>query len=314
MGFRDIPRPFVCCVLIDDPTPDGVIRTMKLAEYDGADAFDLEVQGLDPEFRTPTALRPIFEVATRPIFTVYRRYTVRGADFVYREVDEEERIRLQLDLIDLGSLGFDLELDTFDPHPDPRTEIPEGKRYSYDRGSPPREITQNPRAVERQIRIIEEAHRRGGEVMASTHNLTRLTPEGALQIGRLAEERGADAVKIVQLCANYDDVVESLTSTVLLQRELKIPFVMMAGGEYGKPNRIMAPLLGSMLVFARQDYRPGSFLDQPPVRAMRAFFVNADFRISRRAEWFLPPELLDESALIAGSAQPASAIQAGGER
>jgi hypothetical protein len=23
---------------------------------------------------------------------------------------------------------------------------------------------------------------------------------------------------------------------------------------------------------------------------MRAFFANADFRISKRAEWFLPPE------------------------
>ena len=33
--------------------------------------------------------------------------------------------------------------------------------------------------------------------------------------------------------------------------------------------------LGSMLVFARHDYRPGSFLDQPPIRAMRAFFANA---------------------------------------
>ncbi len=52
----------------------------------------------------------------------------------------------------------------------------------------------------------------------------------------------------------------------------------------------MAPLMGSMLVFARQDYAPGSFYDQPPVRAMRAFFANADFRISRRADTFLPPE------------------------
>jgi hypothetical protein len=289
--FRDIPRPFVCCVLIDDFTPDGVIRTMKLAEYEGADAFDFEIQGLAPEFRNSTALRPIFERANRPVFTVYRRYGYHTADVEHGAVGEEERIQLQLDLIDLGSIGFDMELDTFDPRPDPRFDTDEGLRYSYDRRSPPREVSEEPRAVERQMRMIEEAHRRGGEVMASTHNVTRLTPEGALRIGRLAEERGADAVKIVQLCVDDDDVVESLASTVLLKRELSIPYIMMAGGEYGKLNRIMAPLLGSMLVFARHDYRPGSFLDQPPVRAMRAFFDNADFRISRRAEWFLPPEL-----------------------
>ena len=153
-------------------------------------------------------------------------------------------------------------------------------------------MSHDPRAIEQQTRLIEETHRRGGEVLASAHTLTRLSPAGALAIGRIAEERGADAVKIVQFCASDEDVVESLESTVLLKRELRIPYVMMAMGEYGKLNRIMAPLLGSMLVFARQDYRPGTFLDQPPIRAMKAFYGNADFRISRRAEAFLPPELL----------------------
>jgi hypothetical protein len=268
---------------------------MKLAEYDGADAFDLELQGLDSEYRNPRALRQVFEVTAKPIFTVYRRYSLRGTDLVENESDEDARMRAQLDLLDVGSSGFDMELDTFDPRPGPSNTTPEGKRYSYERGSPPREVSTDPSAVERQVRLIEEAHRRGGEVLASAHTLTRLTPEEALRLGRLAEERGADALKIVQFCACYDDVVESLASTVLLKRELKIPFVFMAMGEYGKLTRIIAPLMGSMLVFARQDYRPGSFLDQPPVRAMRAFLTSADFRITRRAEWFLPPELLEAS-------------------
>ena len=297
MGFRDLPQPFICCVLIDDPTPDGVIRTMKLAEYEGADAFDLEIQGLDPEYRNLAALGKIFAVATRPVFTVFRRYLHGNLEIQDAAADDDARMRLQLDLIDHGSLGFDMELDTFDPQLKPRVDSPEGKRYNYDRQSSPREISHDPRAVERQMRLIDEAHRRGGEVLASSHALTRLTPQGALAIGRIAEERGADALKLVQFCASDEDVVESLASTVLLKRELKIPFVMMAMGEYGKLNRIMAPLLGSMLVFARQDYRPGTFLDQPPVKAMRAFFANADFRISKRAEWFLPSATSDAAGL-----------------
>ncbi|MGH7862750.1 MAG: hypothetical protein ACREOS_11000, partial [Candidatus Dormibacteraceae bacterium] len=216
MKFRDIPRPFICGVLIEDAHPDGVIRTMKLAEYDGADVFDLELQGLDPEYRNPHSLRQIFQLTTKPIFTVYRRYSIRGTELVDNESDEDARMRAQLDLIDVGSLGFDMELDTFDPRPGPRYSTPEGKRYSYDRSSPPREVTTDPRAVERQVRLIDEAHRRGGEVLASSHTLTRLSPEGALKLGRLAEERGADAIKIVQLCLNDEDVVESLASTVLL--------------------------------------------------------------------------------------------------
>lgn len=290
MGFADIPRPFVCCVLIDDATPDGVLRTMKLAEYDGADAFDLELQALEPRYRSPAALQPVFEQATRPIFSVYRRYTLEGSRFVYAEADEEARMRAQLDLIDVGSIGFDMELDTFDPQAPQRVDTDDGRRRMYDRASPPCEISTDARAVERQVRLIDEAHRRGGQVMASSHALVRLTPAGALAIGRLAEQRGADAVKIVQFCADDADVAEALASTVCLKRELGIPFVMMAMGEYGKLVRAMSPLLGSMLVFARQDYTPGSFLDQPPVRAMRAFLSSVDFRISRRANWFLPPE------------------------
>jgi 3-dehydroquinate dehydratase len=303
MGFRDIPRPFICCVLIDDRTPDGVIRTIKLAEYEGADAFDLELQGLDPAYRTASALKPVFDATARPIFTVYRRYALHGSEMVYSESNEEARMRAQLDLIDIGSIGFDMELDTFDPHPGPSNATTEGKRYSFDRDSPPREVSNDPKAVERQVRLIEETHRRGGEVLASAHTLTRLTSEGAVRIGKIAEERGADAVKIVQFCASYEDLVESLESTVRLGRELKIPFVMMAMGEYGKLNRIMAPLIGSMLVFARQDYRPGSFLDQPPVRAMKAYLTNSDFQITRRAESFLPPELLVSSEAGAGAPQ-----------
>ncbi|HET6319219.1 MAG TPA: type I 3-dehydroquinate dehydratase, partial [Chloroflexota bacterium] len=180
--------------------------------------------------------------------------------------------------------------DTFDPQPPQRTDTDDGRRRMYDRHSPPCEISTDPGAIERQVRLIDEAHRRGGQVMASSHALTRLTPDGALAIGRMAEERGADAVKIVQFCADDNDVAEALTSTVRLKNELNIPFVMMAMGEYGKLVRAISPLLGSMLVFARNDYSPGSFLDQPPVRAMRAFLSSVDFRISRRAESFLPPE------------------------
>lgn len=295
MKLTEIPRPFICCVLIDDPTPDHLIRTIKLAEYEGAQAFDLELQGVDEAHRTPDALRRVFEYTTRPTFTVFRRYRLAGDSFEQQASQEAARMQVQLELIDAGSVGFDMELDTFDPQPGPPQSTLEGKRYTYDRSSPPREVTHDPAAVERQVRLIEEAHRRGGEVFASAHALTRLTPAGAVAIGKLAEERGADAVKIVQVCASYEDVVECFASTVALRRALKIPFVMMAHGEYGKLVRPVTPLLGSMLVFGRQDYAPGSFLSQPLVRSMKAVFDNFDYRISdARAASLMPPEARSE--------------------
>jgi hypothetical protein len=65
MGFRDIPQPFVCGVLVDDSTVDGVTRTMKLAEYEGADVFDFELQSLAPQVEplsnTPEGKRYSFD-------------------------------------------------------------------------------------------------------------------------------------------------------------------------------------------------------------------------------------------------------------
>ena len=54
-------------MLIDDPTPAGVMRTMKLAEYEGANAFDLELQGLDREHRNPEALRQVLRRAPESV-------------------------------------------------------------------------------------------------------------------------------------------------------------------------------------------------------------------------------------------------------
>jgi hypothetical protein len=48
-----------------------------------------------------------------------------------------------------------------------------------------------------------------------------------------------------------------------------------------------------MLVFARHDYSLPTYLEQPPVRAMKAFFANADFRITQHVRDFLPPEVHD---------------------
>jgi hypothetical protein len=199
-------------------------------------------------------------------------------------------MQLQLDCLDVGSVGFDMELDTYDPKPNPWPPTPEGRRYAWDPTSPPREVSTEPQVVEKQRCLIEEAHRRGGEVLASSHCLTRVTPNGAVAMGRQAEERGADAVKIVRFNGTYGDIVETFAATVALREALRIPFIMMAMGEYGKLTRPIAPLLGSMLVFAKQDYKPGGFFDQPPIRAMRAVFDNIDMSITRREEQFLPPD------------------------
>jgi hypothetical protein len=289
--LSEIPRPFLCCVLIDDGSPDELLRTIRLAEAAGAQAFELDLQVLAPELRTPEALAPIFEATARPVFTAYRRVDTSAPEPEPLAPGDEERISAQLELLSVGSAGFDMELDTFDPRPGPWPASDEGLRYSYDPASPPREVSTSPDADRRQRKVIAKAHAGGGEVILSAHALTRLPTEEAVRVAKLAHDRGADLVKIVRLCVSDEDVVETLASTVALRRELRIPFVMMGQGEYGRLTRLMAPLLGSCLVHCRQTYSTGSFLDQPLIATARAALENVDTAIPARATRFLPPEL-----------------------
>jgi 3-dehydroquinate dehydratase len=289
--LSQLPRPFLCCVLLDERSPDELMRTIRLAEADGAHAFELDLQVLPPAARTPDALAPVFASTPRPVFTVYRRVDHSAAESHRLAPDDDERVEAQVELVRRGSAGVDLELDAFDPQPGPWFASDEGLRYSYDPASPPREVSTDPDADRRQREVVDEVHRLGGEVILSAHALTRLPVEEALRIGRLAEARGADIVKIVRLCTSYEDVVETMTATVALRSELEIPFVMMGMGEYGRLTRLLAPMLGSLLVFCRQTYSPGSFLDQPLIRNARAVLENVELSIAPRAASFLPPEL-----------------------
>src|SRR5207253_898644 len=55
----DLPRPFLCAVLIDDRSPSELERTIKLCEAEGAQAFELDLQVLPPKHRTPEELAPV---------------------------------------------------------------------------------------------------------------------------------------------------------------------------------------------------------------------------------------------------------------
>ena len=291
MRLTALPRPFLCCVLLDDRSPDELIRTIKLAEAEGAQAFELDLQVLPEDFRTCEALERVFSATTCPIFTVFRRFDFSAEEPRPLAPDDEERVALQVDLVRYGSAGLDLELDTFDPQPGPWFPSDEGLRYSFDPGSPPREVSWAATADRRQRQVVVDVHSLGGEVILSTHALTRLPIEEAVRIAQLAQSRGGDIVKLVRLCTSYDDIVETLATNVALRAQLEIPFVMMGMGEYGKLTRPMAAMLGSVLIYCRQTYSAGSFYDQPLIRNARAALENVDTTITARAARFLPPEM-----------------------
>ena len=307
-AFTKIPQPFIFAV-IQKPTPQEALMEMHLSERAGAHAFELNLAWMRNEYRTAKALAPLFRRTTLPTVTTYRRYGREATDpGATAPADDVARMELQLQLVDVGCSGYDLELDTFDPQPRHDMSTQEGLANAMDPDSYPAEVTEDSEAVEKQMRLVEETHNRGGEVLASTHALTRLPIDKALWICKLAEERGCDALKIVRFNAIMEDIVDTLATTVALRRQGDIPFVMMAMGECGKLARITSALMGSMLVHSKRDYWPGAFTDQPLIRDVKAAFESIDYKINQRAEevwpeWFAQPEIdssIDLKSLLNG--------------
>lgn len=267
--FTELHRPFIVGV-VSETDPESCIKTIKMSEYDGADAFDLYLHSLEKKYLNKQDLKAIFSSTIRPILTLNYRWNFKGLI----NITDEERIRIHLLALEAGSAGIDMEADFFNEVPGPVPWTKEAYHYATNPDSTPREITYNPKAIERQVKIIEEVQQAGGEVLLSAHTRIPLAADKILRIAKEMEGRGPNMIKIVGVCRSYDDVLENFKACIALKRELKVPFQVQGHGEHGRITRIVNPMLGSMLVFCHQTLKPGGFHDQPLIRTMKNIFEN----------------------------------------
>ena len=267
--ISQLSKPFICATLFYSDRKTTMMN-MKLAELKGARAFELN---LLPLSATDEDLKDIFAFTRHPVFTTLRRGgpTAEGTMATFKGTDED-RIRRQLEVLELGSSGFDLEFDSF---------VPSRK--------PDDQWVVNAEAAKRQKEAIRSAHDKGAEVMMSCHVYNRaLSADEAVKIGKQIEERGADLAKIVCQNYNHQDTIETLKGVVALREQLRIPFVFFGMGEYSKLTRVVGPMLGSMLVYATVTKIPIDFLwHQPLIDDMREVFQHVDWSVTMqgRGEW-----------------------------
>ena len=270
--FTELPRPFIVGV-VSEPDPENCIKTIKMSEYDGAEAFDLYLHSLEKKYLNKQDLRTIFSSTNRPVLTLNYRWNFKGLI----DITDEERMRQHLLALEAGSAGIDMEADFFDEIPGPVPWTKEAHAYATSPDSTPREISYNPKAVERQIKVIKEVQTAGGEVLLSAHTRIPLTAEKIVKIAKDLELRGPNMIKIVAVCRNDEDALENFKACITLKKKLGVPFQVQGHGEHGKITRIVNPMLGAMLVFCHQTLKPGGFHDQPLIRAMKAVFDNMDW-------------------------------------
>lgn len=239
---------------LSDPTPNQTICTMRNAVFDGAEAFMLHLEKMRQEYLREDELRRIFDYAgDKPLFTM--NYRASGGK------PDELLIEEQLMAVRAGASMIDMMGDMFAPSP--------------------RELTRDAAAIDRQKQIIDQVHEMGGEVLMSSHVWEYMTPEETLAHAKALEARGADFVKIAMCVHNEAEMIEALRATVRVKNELKVPFLHICMGQWGKLLRAVSPMFGSCFALCVQSYTEAGHKEKPLLRAEKAVLDNVDWMHAR---------------------------------
>ncbi len=182
------------------------MELMDLSLADGADGYGMQFEQLLPEYKTPGICKALFAHANGlPVYvTNYRSAFNEGKS---DEVLAQELVKLA----EYGATLCDVMGDIFD-----RTEG---------------ELTMDPEAVKQQMRLIDDLHARGAEVLMSSHIYTFTPAERVLEIALEHQRCGADISKIVTGASTMAEQMENLRIITRLKETLEIPFLFLAGGE-----------------------------------------------------------------------------------
>lgn len=233
--FLKYDKPLITA-MIQCSTAEECIAKIKASAADGADAFGVQLCKLKREQRTKKNLTEIFSACgDKPIYvTSYRHAESTG-------YSDDDCAELLLSALECGATLCDVMGDLFDR-------------------SPHYELTTDEKAVKKQKELIEEIHRRGGEVLMSSHTFKSLSVEENLMIAKAHAERGADIIKIVNTAKTVDELpvyVEAIQK-ILHMTDKKL--LMLVSGP-GQLIRYIGPSIGVCMYLCVQSRGP---LDNPP--------------------------------------------------
>jgi 3-dehydroquinate dehydratase len=243
---------------ISDSDASKTICTIRNAIYDGTQGFLLHMEKLKQEWINLESLSKIIAfTGNRPLYTMnYRRKNGEKSD--------EKLIAEQLLAVQAGASMIDMMGDMFDPSP--------------------LEISLNPTAIRKQMQVVDQVHELGGEVLMSSHTWVYMTTEEVLAHTKKLQDRGADFIKIAMCVNNKEQAIEANKTTAVVSNELKVPFLHICMGQYGKLHRAIGPLLGSCFALCVYQYTESGHKDKPLLRAEKAVFDNIDYMLARDSD------------------------------
>ena len=217
----------------------------------GAEAFGLQVESLEEKYKTEENIKRLFdEMQGKPCYiTNYRQ----GSN---AEKSDDTIAEEMLVLAEYGATLCDVMGDMFCKHPE--------------------ELTDNPEAIEKQMKYIKKLHEKGVEVLMSSHVLKFTPAERVLEIAFEQKRRGADIIKIVTAAETMEEQIENLRITTLLKKELGKSFLFLSSGE-SSIHRRLGMKLGCCMNLCVYEHYVGSTPTQPLLRIAKTIRDDLGF-------------------------------------
>ena len=240
--FLNYKKPLLTC-MVQANNPERIKELIRLSLPEGAEAFGMQFCKLKTEYRNEKTYRELFAYTDLPVYVTNYRNHISNLGKSDGALAEE-----LISFAEYGATLCDVMGDYFDPC--------EG------------ELTMNEGAVKKQMRLIDELHKRGAEVLMSSHVLKFTPAERVLEIAFEHQRRGADIVKIVTGAESMRDQIENLRIIDLMKENLKVPFLFLTGGECHISRRIGASL-GNCMSLCVYEYDEFATPSQPLLRDMK---------------------------------------------
>ena len=248
--FLTYEKPLLTC-MVQAYTPDRVKELVTLSLTEGAEAFGMQFEKMRAEYRNKETYKELFEFASpRPVYvTNYRKK--RGVS----DEDKSDDVYANelIELAECGATLCDVMGDYFDPCDE--------------------ELTMNEEAIKKQMKLIDELHKRGAEVLMSSHVCKFIPAERVLEIALEHQRRGADICKIVTGASTMEEQIENLRIINLLKESLDIPFLFLCGGESSILRRIGGNL-GNCMSLCVYEHDVLATKAQPLLRQVKAIRDN----------------------------------------
>ena len=234
-------------VMVQADNPDRIKELIDKSLPEGAEAFGMQFCRMKKKYRNKTTYKQLFSYTDKPIYvTNYRIENNEGKT-------DDQLIEELIELADCGATLCDVMGDLFDKQPD--------------------ELSVNETAIKKQMDFIDILHKKGAEVLMSSH-IYKFTPaERVLEIALEHQRRGADISKIVTGADTMEQQLENMKIINILKENLKIPFLFLAGGQCHILRRIGGEL-GCCMYLCVHEYDEFATPTQPILKNVKTIRDN----------------------------------------